>query len=324
MKKVVVLLIALVCFLSINLVALQPAKAYSIQGITEKAVQVRETVSKNTLQAGKTVTEVATDVGEVVGSRAMKAGQVTIETAVDVGGSLGTKALQVSKTTAETAIDVGSKVGSTTLQVGKSVLDSTTEVGTAAANETLHLIGQATQGLEQATNTVAQLVVTSFEKNAQPLLEFAIEQVDLNQLEAGVNKIRQDHPEHTPLDLAHYFIGQRTIESSTTDSWVDIARFEAEMVYQVASAHGFDLQDVARKKEIIEISAAGLGSSRAIQASMFLLKFPIGQIPVAGDLINMGLDLGSGQAVTYLMFQFLGNEACKYYASHSPTVSVSS
>lgn len=317
--KASLLFVTLLLSFSLNLVILQPAHAYSVQELKGKATEVGKTVGSNALKAGKAATEVAADVGNAVGDKALDVGMATAMTVANVGSSVGTKAIKVSKATAETAVNVGSKVGSATVRVSESVIDSATEAGAVAASETLQLIGQASKGLGHATQAIAQLVVTSFKKNAQPLLEVAIAQVDPAEVEAEVNRVRQANPDYTPLDLAHYLIGQRTIESSSAGSWLDTARFQAEMVYQVASAFGFDLQEDTRKKEIIEISAAALGSSRAIQTSMFLLQFPIGQIPVAGDLINMGINMGSGQLITYLMFQFLGNAACKYYTTHAIT-----
>lgn len=86
---------------------------------------------------------------------------------------------------------------------------------------------------------------------------------------------------------------------------VDLAattRLQAEMIYQIAAVYGLDLQDPARKGEVLGIFGLGLGGSRALRAAgLGLLR----NVPFAGAAIGASSDAA--------MLYSLGYAACRFY-----------
>lgn len=86
---------------------------------------------------------------------------------------------------------------------------------------------------------------------------------------------------------------------------VDLAatmQLQAEMVYQIAAAYGLELQDPARKGEVLGIFGLGLGGGKLMRAAgLGLLR----NIPFAGAVI--------GASSNSAMLYSLGYAACRFY-----------
>ncbi|NEQ26026.1 MAG: EcsC family protein, partial [Microcoleus sp. SIO2G3] len=76
---------------------------------------------------------------------------------------------------------------------------------------------------------------------------------------------------------------------------------QTEMIYQIAAVYGLDLQDPARKGEVLAIFGLALGGSKALQAGLGFLR----NVPLAGAMI------GAGTNAT--MIYTLGYAACRFY-----------
>jgi uncharacterized protein (DUF697 family) len=82
---------------------------------------------------------------------------------------------------------------------------------------------------------------------------------------------------------------------------------QTEMVYQIAATYGLDLQDPARKGEVLAIFGLALGGSKALQAGLGFLR----NVPLAGAMI------GAGTNAT--MLYTLGHAACRFYETKQST-----
>ncbi len=225
-------------------------------------------------------------------------------------------------------VQVGGAVGSTTLVVGKAVMGATSGVGETAAKQTHHLIEQATQGAGQAINHVSDNWLVRKVAGVLNLnwLVGATDRVDMKKAEATVRKLQQQHPTESPSQIAHRlmlkkaaYAGGIGLASSILPGVavallaVDLAattQLQAEMVYQIAAAYGFDSQDPARKGEVLAIFGLALGGGRVLkELGLGLLR----NVPFAGAMI--------GASTNATMLYSLGYAACRFYEAKldSPT-----
>ncbi|MBW4541856.1 MAG: hypothetical protein KME43_22330 [Myxacorys chilensis ATA2-1-KO14] len=343
-RKVLLLSLVLSGFLGIQLLLPQIAKADSGNTWAEKMVQAGESLGSSAiktsgtvagaalnaslsagstaLQTGTGIAQTAVQVGGVVGGAAVGASKVAVGTAVHVGGTVGTVALQAGKAATGAAIQVGGVVGDTTLQVGKVAVgkaiqvggvvgSATVQVGQITAKETYQLMGQAAEGAKHASELIAQGISQSFNSQVLPLLDVVIDELDTVQIEARTHQWQQMHPDQMSGQLAKHFIWNHARKSLLPSDWVTTVRTQAELVYEIAALYGLDLNDPARKAEIISLATVNLSSGPTIKAGVGLLKYPISQVPFAGDAV----DIGSDSMLRFAMVHILGHAACRYYAT---------
>ena len=257
-----------------------------LTALTEKAGKTAnfasKTVTKVTLKATETVTQVTTQTQQVVGNTANTVTQNIVKTTNDISQAVVETASNTGKTVSYAAIQTTDKVGSVMDLVNQSPL------------------------LKSLTNALKV-----------DWLIHLINQVDIVKAETEVQRLRAKYPEESPRQISHrimlekaLYVGGTGIATSlipgvaTALITVDLAAttaIQAEMVYQIACAYGFDLNSPARKGEIVAVFGLALGGTQAIKAGIGLLK----NVPVAGAVIS-----GSTNAV---MLYALGYAACKFY-----------
>ncbi len=211
---------------------------------------------------------------------------------------------------------VGGTVTGTATQTGKAIAG----LGETAAQRTLNLISQATQG---AGKTVTYVGNNWLVRRLTRFLNLgwlvgATDNVDLAKAEAAVRKLQQEHPNDSPSQIAHRIMVDKAtraggigLASSILPGAalallaVDLAatmQLQAEMVYQIAAAYGLELQDPARKGEVLGIFGLGLGGGKLMRsAGLGLLR----NIPFAGAVI--------GASSNSAMLYSLGYAACRFY-----------
>jgi len=145
-----------------------------------------------------------------------------------------------------------------------------------------------------------------------------VDTVDLQKAEASVKKLYSEHPQESASQIAHRimlekatYAGGLGLASSILPGAaaalfaVDLAatmQLQSEMIYQIASAYGLNLQDPARKGEVLGIFGLGLGGGRLMKAAgLGLLR----NIPFAGAVI--------GASSNATMIYSLGYAACRFY-----------
>lgn len=217
---------------------------------------------------------------------------------------------------AHTVGKLGGTVTGTVTQTGKAI----TGLGEAAAQRTINLISQATQG---AGHTVTYVGNNWLVRRLTRFLNLgwlvgATDNVDLAKAEAAVRKLQQEHLNDTPSQIAHRIMVDKAtraggigLASSILPGAalallaVDLAatmQLQAEMVYQIAAAYGLELQDPARKGEVLGIFGLGLGGGKLMRAAgLGLLR----NIPFAGAVI--------GASSNSAMLYSLGYAACRFY-----------
>lgn len=231
-----------------------------------------------------------------------------------------THTAQTGKAVMETAKEVGGSVGSTAFQAGIAAVGTAAAAAEAAAKQTHRLIEQATQGAGQAVDRVSDNWLVRRVSGVLNLnwLVGATDRVDIKKAEAAVKKLQQEHPNESPSRIAHRIM----VEKATRAGGIGLAssilpgaalallaidlaattQLQAEMVYQIAATYGLDLEDPARKGEVLAIFGLGLGGGRALRtAGLGLLR----NVPFAGAMI--------GASSNAAMIYSLGYAACRFY-----------
>lgn len=223
----------------------------------------------------------------------------------------------------ETAIAATLAVGEV---VGKSIYDATQPVsgtlsdwGESVNQQVYHLIDWAAEGTGHVVTTVGQL---PFADRVAGLFRMdwlvsSGEKVNARQAKQAVEDLQQQYPNESALEIAQRIMNQKAVTAGGmgfTSSLVpgvalallaiDLAAttaIQAEMVYQIAAAYGFDLKEPARKGELVLVLGLAMGSTNIVKTGLGIFR----NIPMAGPVIGASTDI----AVLYTV----GYAACQYY-----------
>ena len=146
----------------------------------------------------------------------------------------------------------------------------------------------------------------------------AASNVNLEKATADVKKLQKAYPKESPRQIAHRIM----VEKATKAGGIGLAtsmlpglalgllaidlaattELQSEMVYQIAAVYGLNLQEDARKGEVLAIFGLALGGGRLLKAAgLGLLR----NVPFAGAAIA-----ASSNAT---MIYSLGYAACRFY-----------
>ena len=329
--------------------AIDSAASQVGQAVVGTAVGVGGAIDSAASQVGQAVMGTAVGVGQAIGNTASLAGQAVVGTAVGVGGAIDSAASQVGQAVVGTAVGVGGAIDSAASQVGQAVVGTAVGVGGAIAN-TASLAGQAVVGTAvgageaigsaaaQATKAVGYALTVvgnnpQFQQVAQYLqvdwLVRLIDQVDLVSAEEAVRKLQQHHPNEQPREIAHRLMVDQALRAGGTGlvsnlvpgsavalQAVDLSAtmlLQAEMIYQIACAYGLDLQNPARKGEVLAIFGLSLGSNQLLNIGIsYVAKAGLSFVPAAGAVISASTNA--------IMIYALGHGACWFYETNLNTV----
>jgi uncharacterized protein (DUF697 family) len=212
-------------------------------------------------------------------------------------------------------LGAGEAVFSTATKASENV----TELANLLAKFFHELLEQATQRSGEAVSFVSDSPLIRRLGHALKLdwLVDMTNRVDLVKAEEEVKALQKKYPDESPSQIAHRLMVEKAVyaggvglASSLVPGEaiallaVDLATttaLQTEMLYQIAAAYGLDLQDPARKGEILAIFALSLGGSRAIKAGLAFVK----SVPLAGAVI--------GASANATMLYTLGYAACRFY-----------
>ncbi len=222
---------------------------------------------------------------------------------------------QIVKTTAEKP-SIFEQMAKTFIVVASGITETTHKV----IKQTHQMFEQATSGAGHAVDFVGNNWLI---RNLSGVLNLnwllgVVDTVDLQKAEAAVKKLYLEHPQESASQIAHRimlekatYAGGLGLASSILPGAaaalfaVDLAatmKLQSEMIYQIASAYGLNLQDSARKGEVLGIFGLGLGGGRLMKAAgLSLLR----NIPFAGAVI--------GASSNATMIYSLGYAACRFY-----------
>ncbi|MCC0176836.1 hypothetical protein I4641_07575 [Waterburya agarophytonicola K14] len=148
-------------------------------------------------------------------------------------------------------------------------------------------------------------------------------QADVAKIEANVAKMRSQYPQETSNQIAHRLIVQKTWSGGRLGLLTNIippiaalflgieliatTKLQTEMVYEIASAYGLDLQDPARRGEVLAIFGLSLGAD-VLKTGLTVVEI----IPGIGAVV--------GASTNAAMLYVLGQTACRFYERKSSNI----
>ncbi|MGP1382262.1 MAG: YcjF family protein [Thainema sp.] len=226
---------------------------------------------------------------------------------------------QMGETAIATTIALGEVVGKSVYDATQPVSGTLTEWGELANQQVYQLIDWAAEGTGQAVTAVGQL---PFADRVAGLfrLDWLVdsgEKVNARQAKQAVEDLQQQYPNESALEIAQRIMNQKAVVAGGTGFTsslipgvavallaIDLAAttaIQAEMVYQIAAAYGFDLKEPARKGELVLVIGLAMGSTNIVKTGLGIFR----NIPLAGPVIGASTDI----AVLYTV----GYAACQYY-----------
>lgn len=258
-------------------------------------------------------------------------------------GKLGDIATQTRTTIVENTKGIytalGDRLDATATRTGATILNGAKDMGkaigaaaTQTGTTTITVANKLPAGLGNIVNYVTdhpQLRFVTKHLKIDQLLYGLIDQVDIDRAEAYVKKIQTQYPTENSYQIAHRLILKKAIYAGGTgfaSSFIpgaaaslfalDLAAtlaLQAEMLYQIAAAYHLDLQDPARKGEILAIFGLTLGGNSSIKAGLGFAR----NLPTVGAVI--------GASSNAVLIYTLGQAACQFYGSKiSPLSSIES
>jgi uncharacterized protein (DUF697 family) len=209
-------------------------------------------------------------------------------------------------------------------QLPKSVVNHALDLGKAIANQTYHWIGRSTESAGRVAKFIGDIPFLQnpiVQKVAGVLkLDWLVgmsDRVDLIKAQKAVKQLQQKYPDESPSQIAHRIMVEKAAYASgigfvssilpgfaTALLAVDLAAttaLQTEMIYQIAAAYGLDLQDSARKGEVLAIFGLALGGNNALKAGLGFIR----NVPLAGATIAAGTNA--------TMLYSLGYAASRFY-----------
>ena len=196
--------------------------------------------------------------------------------------------------------------------------DSIEKIVEKSAEVNEHVQRVIYQQVEQATETVGQVVSPIAE---HPIVQTAanipglnyflkwIGTVDIQAATADVERLQLKHPTEAPDAIAQRIINESALKAGQIGLLtnivppialalfaVDLAaitKLQADMLYRIAAVYGFDLEDSARRGELVSVYVLSLGSSTPIKAALGLVE----AIPIFGAAVGAS----SNCALLYLV-----------------------
>jgi hypothetical protein len=202
--------------------------------------------------------------------------------------------------------------------VSADAIKTVTNLAETTAKEGHKLIEKTTTETGRTMEAIAtNPVLTGVEKifGLEWLMTF-LGKVDTAKVHATVNKLKSEYPQETSNQIANRLIVEKVWQGGRLGLLTNIippiatvllgvelvatAKLQAEMVYEIAAAYGLDLQEPARRGEVLAILGLSLGGD-ALKTGLSLAEIMPGIGPVVGASTNAA------------MLYILGQTACRFY-----------
>ncbi|NDJ18137.1 hypothetical protein [Myxacorys almedinensis] len=215
-------------------------------------------------------------------------------------------------------------VAETALKTGEGAIGAALWLGNIVTKQMVRLIGTATQGAGEAVGFVGNLPLlrNPIVKRLAGVLKLdwltgMSDRVDTTKAEAAVREFQRKYPDESPSQITHRLMVKKAFQAgssgfvtsmlpgfATALLALDLAAttaLQTELVYEIAAAYGLDLQDSARKGEVLAIFGLAVGGGNALKAGLGFLR----NIPLAGAMI--------GASTNATMLYSLGYAASQFY-----------
>ena len=188
----------------------------------------------------------------------------------------------------------------------------------AITTETQKIFEQTTVSTGQTLDWIAANPVLTAADNIIGLdwLMTFLGQVDVSKIRATVEAMRSQYPQSTAEELAQHLIVQKTWQGGRVGLLTNIVppiaalflgieliattKLQTEMVYEIAAAYGLDLDEPARRGEVLAIFGLSLGAD-VLKTGLSIVEI----IPGVGAVV--------GASTNAAMLYVLGQTANRFY-----------
>ena len=221
-----------------------------------------------------------------------------------------------------------------------STIDSSenfiTEVANALGNlpellttETQKILEKTTVSTGQTLEWIASNPILKSADNIIGLdwLMTFLGQADTTKIKATVEEMQARYPNETPNQIAHRLIIQKTWKGGRLGLLTNIippiaalflgveliatTKLQTEMVYEIAAAYGLDLNEPARRGEVLAIFGLSLGAD-VLKTGLTVVEI----IPGIGAVV--------GASTNAAMLYVLGQTACRFYEGKASQTEIAS
>lgn len=207
-----------------------------------------------------------------------------------------------------------------------NTIDSLTETLTTEAQK---LLEKTTSSTGQTLEWIASNPVLRSADNIIGLdwLMTFLGQVDTSKIEAKVAQMRSQYPDETPQQIAHRLIIDKTWRGGRLGLLTNIVppiaalflgieliattKLQTEMVYEIAAAYNLDLNQPARRGEVLAIFGLSLGAD-VLKTGLSIIEI----IPGIGAVV--------GASTNAALLYVLGQTACRFYEAKANQVEIAS
>ena len=191
-------------------------------------------------------------------------------------------------------------------KVGKATKETTDFFSSAASEGAQTALEQTTESVGNTLHPIAENPAVDYVAKVPGFgwLTSALGRVDKEKAQADVAKLKVKHPTDSAEDLAHHIIVDSTLKAGGIGLATNIippialglfavdlaavASLQSEMLYRIAAAYDFDVNDPARKGEALTIFALSLGTSSAVKTGLSVVEL----IPLVGAAVGASSNAG--------------------------------
>jgi len=235
---------------------------------------------------------------------------------------MGTGQKAALHTAVDDAIATASRINETLFTLGtqtvQNVIGTATQQAATTSEETAaaahRLIEVTTETVGRTVEPVATNPLVGYMAKIPGLswLLNALGKVDTHQAQQEIDQLTQKYPDDTPEQIAHRVIANTALAAAGTGLATNIippvavalfavdlaalSKLQADMLFRIAAAYRFDLDDPARRGEALAVFALSLGSGGIFKAGLSFLEIIPGFGAVLGASSNAALVYSLGLA----------------------------
>lgn len=226
------------------------------------------------------------------------------------------------QTVIDDAIATANTINEALFTLGTQVVQSVIGAAAQQAATTSEETAAATHKLIEATTETVGRTVEPVASN--PLVNYmakipglswllnALGKVDTHKAHQEIEQLKQKYPEDTPEQIAHRVIVNTAIAAAGTGLATNIippvavalfavdlaalSKLQADMLFRIAAAYQFDLDDPARRGEALAVFALSLGSGGIFKTGLSFLEVIPGFGAALGASSNAALVYSLGLA----------------------------
>ena len=220
------------------------------------------------------------------------------------------KELKSSNSLTDTASQIGESITNSASKTTQQVMENVAGVGILLQDFIEMTSREAHQLLECATEQTGKTLQIISENPVLKLLSkfwgtrwlmSILGEVDLDKIQADVKETQLKYPQETPSQIAHRLMVNQAWEASKIGMVTNIippvalalfgielaatTKLQSEMVYQIAAAYGLDLNEPARRGEVLAIFGLSIGGN-AMKTGFSFVEIIPGVGPVVGASTN--------------------------------------